>query len=535
MKIAGDLLGERARLTPDAVALVTHPDGRRFTYRELDARAEARAREFVEVHQLAKGDRVGILAGNCVEFLECFFACGKVGTVLVPIGTRSTAAEIAHVVNDSGMTVLLVEDEYVQRAQAVRDAARARHVVPLRPIDELHGIGALATFPTTRRPTNVSASDDGVGAVVGARHAVPAPPSPRPVLDPEDLWTLLYTSGTTGTPKGVMIPHRQIVWNAYNTVIGWQLRSDDVTAIFTPLYHAGGLAAFLTPIVAIGGTVVLMRDFDEAAVWETVAKERVTVMLGVPTIYQRLADAPAFATADLSSIRWLICGGAPLPGYLIDRYQARGVTFKQGYGMTEVGVNCFAMTAEESVAKAGSIGKPLPFTEVRLTTVDLEGHRQVIANGEVGELEIRGPHVCRGYWNRPEATAQALQADGWFRTGDLARRDADGFYTVAGRAKDMFISGGVNVYPAEIEGVLVQHRDVHEAAVVAIDDATWGESGVAFLVTDVQRRPPVDELRAFLERSLARYKIPRRFEFVDALPKTASGKVIKHQLKENLS
>jgi fatty-acyl-CoA synthase len=514
--IAGDLLGERARLTPNALALVTVPEDLRLTYREFDRRVEARA-AWLDAQGVGPGDRFGVLAGNQVEFLECFFACGKTGAVIVPIGTRSTTAEIAHVISDSGMKVLLTGGAYALRAA---DAAQAA------------GLTSLLSLEGDVPPTGDSALRS---------HAR---------LGSEDLWALLYTSGTTGKPKGVMIPHRQIVWNAYNTVIGWQLRADDVTAIFTPLYHAGGLAAFLTPIVAIGGTVVLHAEFDPVEVWRTVETEGVTVMLGVPTIYQRLAESPEFARVDLSRVRWLISGGAPLPRYLIDLYQARGVAFKQGYGMTEVGVNCFAMTVEDSIAKAGSIGQPLPFTEARLEPLaDGEGRDPDQASGRasvqvdssdgasvavdpVGELWLRGPHVCRGYWNRPDATAAALDADGWFHTGDLARRDSDGFYTIAGRAKDMLISGGVNVYPAEIEGELLLHAAVRDAAVVGVADPEWGESGVAFVVAAQAALPTPDELREFLSRSLARHKLPRHFAFVEALPRTASGKVIKGELRE---
>jgi fatty-acyl-CoA synthase len=249
-------------------------------------------------------------------------------------------------------------------------------------------------------------------------------------------------------------------------------------------------------------------------------------VLGVPTIYKMLLDAPEIETVDLSHVRWLISGGAPLPLYLIEAYQRRGLTFKQGYGLTEVGVNCFAMTVEESIAHAGSIGKPLPYTETRLA--DDDGREVPI--GEVGELWIRGPHVSRGYWNNPEATAAALDAGGWFHTGDLARRDAEGFHTIAGRKKDMIISGGVNVYPAEIEGELLLHPAVQDAAVVGVPHPTWGEVGIAFVVAKGGPPSPA-ELIDFLAGRLAKYKLPRELVFVDALPRTPYGKVVKGELR----
>lgn len=515
--LAGDLLGERARLTPAALALVTVPaagagGGQRLTYAELDRRTEARARLFAERLGLAPGDRVGILAGNRAEYVEAFFACGKAGTVLVPIGTRLAAPEIAHLIADSGMRALLYSAEH---------AERLCEIAGLLPLPATVGLDGAALRAACCGAADLD--DRAELAALGPGHL-----APRPRLGAEDLWALLYTSGTTGRPKGVMIPHRQVIWNGYNTVVGWQLRADDVTVIFTPLYHAGGLAAFLVPIVTAGGTVVLMADFEPGAAWRAIEDHRATVVLGVPTLWQRLAEAPELETADLSRVRWLISGGAPLPRFLIDRYRERGVVLKQGYGLTEVGVNCFAMTTEEAETKAGSIGQPLPFTEARLAG---EGGAEV-PDGEVGELWLRGSHVCRGYWQQPEATAAALDAEGWFHTGDLARRDADGFYWIAGRAKDMYISGGVNVYPAEVEGELLLHPEVRDAAVVAVPDETWGEAGVAFLVGEPGREPTAEELRVWLSGRLARYKHPRAFVLVAELPRTAYGKVVKGELRE---
>jgi fatty-acyl-CoA synthase len=251
-------------------------------------------------------------------------------------------------------------------------------------------------------------------------------------------------------------------------------------------------------------------------------------VLGVPTIWKMLMDAPEFATADLNHVRAFYSGGAPLPYFIIDAYQKRGVVFKQGYGLTEVGVNCFAMTVGDSLRTRGSIGKPLMMTEARL----VDEHGVPVGPGQVGELLLRGPHVSRGYWNNPEATSAALDGEGWFHTGDLARTDEDGFFFIAGRRKDMFISGGVNVYPAEIEAELLQHEAIADAAVVGIPDETWGEVGVAFIVLRGGQVVSRDDLALFLESRLARYKIPKEFVTLDALPRTAYGKVQKPQLRE---
>jgi fatty-acyl-CoA synthase len=502
--IPGDLLGERARLTPQKTALVYVPTGERLTYAELDARAVRLARVWRETLGLAKSVRFAILADNRIELLDAFFAAPKAGVVLVPLGTRLAPRELAGILEDSRPSGLLYGAEHAETVRALKDLVSLDHWIaldePAEPGDALLR-DLVCALPETRWT--------------------------REHCGPEDLWCLLYTSGTTGKPKGVMLPHRMIVWNGYNTVVSWQLRADDVSPVFTPLYHAGGLSAFLVPVFTIGGTIVLHRGFDAAEVWRTIEQERCTVVLGVPTIFKLLMEDSGFANADLSHVRWLISGGAPLPTYIIEAYQRRGVVFKQGYGLTEVGVNCFAMTVEESAARPGSIGKPLMFTETRLIGED----GAEVPAGEVGELLLRGPHVCRGYWNNPEATAAALDADGWFHTGDLARRDADGFHFIAGRKKDMIISGGVNVYPAEIEGELLLHPAVRDAAVVGIPHPTWGEAGVAFVVPG-GAPPSPEDLAGFLGERLAKYKIPREFVFVETLPRTPYGKVVKGELRE---
>ena len=511
IELHADLLGERARLTPEKTALVFVRTGERLTYRELDGRAARMARFLSDPAGglgLAKGERAGLLANNSLEFLDVFFGAIKAGVVVVPLGTRLTAREVAHVVRDSGMAALLYAPEHAGTLRALEAEATVPRRVLLAPGERAGG-------------------DDLSWAEAVERYD--AAGFERVPCAPEELCALLYTSGTTGKPKGVMVPHRMVAWNAIGTALGWQLREEDVSPIFTPLYHAGGLGAFLMPVLAIGGTVVLHAGFDAEEIWRTVAAERCTVVLGVPTIWKLLSEAPAFASADLSSVRWLISGGAPLPLFVIETYERRGVAFKQGYGLTEVGVNCFAMTVEEAARKKGSIGKPLMWTEARLA--DEAGGE--LPAGEVGELCLRGPHVCLGYWRNPEATRAAVDGEGWFHTGDLARRDADGFYTIAGRRKDMLISGGVNVYPAEIEGELLLCPGVADAAVVGVPHETWGESGVAFVVR--QPGPEGESLSApslalFLEGRLARYKVPREFLFVEALPRTPYGKVVKGEL-----
>jgi fatty-acyl-CoA synthase len=499
----GDVLGERTSISPGRTALVEVATGRRFTYSELDHRASACARALLDGLEVRPGDRVGVLSGNRVELLDLFFVAGKSGVIVVPLNTRLTARELEGIGRDCGFETLVFDGERSLLAAELGERVRLRHRVAL---------------------------DGPVGDGERSYRELVAAHADRPLIrgrcHPEDPYCLLYTSGTTGRPKGVMISHRQVAWNAVNTVLNWQLSEVDVSPVFTPVYHAGGLGAFLMPIIAAGGTVVLHAGFDAGEVWRTIERERCTVALGVPTIWKLLAEAPEFATVDLSHVRWFISGGAPLPRSVIDLYRDRGVVLRQGYGLTEVGVNCFAMSDEEAWSKAGSIGRPLMFTRARL--VDGEGRE--VAEGEVGELQFEGPHVCAGYWGDPDTTAAALDAEGWFSTGDLARRDADGFYFIAGRRKDMFISGGVNVYPAEVENELLQHPHLRDAAVVGVPHPTWGEVGVAFVVPAGEGTIRTDELGAFLAGRLARFKVPREFIVVAELPRTPYGKVVKGEL-----
>jgi len=501
--LAGDLLGERTRLTPEKTALVEVSTHRRFTYGELNDRATRCALLWREQCHLEKGDRIGVLARNRVEFLDAFFAAGRSGIVLVPLNTRLTPPELEYIIRDCGVKALLYDGDFEQTVRHLKRTVDIGHWISLD--DAIDG-------------TDISYQEAQASAKLDAWIPVHC--------DAEDIHCLLYTSGTTGKPKGVIIPRRMVLWNAFNTVISWQLRESDIAPIFTPLFHAGGLSVFLPPIVAIGGTIILHRGFDAPEICRTLEREQCTIIFAVPTILKLLLEVPGFENVSLSQVRWLISGGAPLPTYLIQEYQKRGVVLKQGYGLTEVGVNCFAMSVAESLRKPGSIGKPVMFTQAKL--IDSKGSAP--AAGEVGELLLRGPHVSKGYWNNPRETGAAFDDDGWFRTGDIARCDAEGFFFIAGRRKEMFISGGENVYPAEIEQVLLSHPDVQDAAVIGVPDSKWGEVGVACLVVRRQAGIASEEIIQFASLRLARYKLPKIIRFLESLPRNASGKILKDEL-----
>lgn len=493
----GEWLARRSELTPGKIGLVDGETGARYTWQTLDRRARALAALLREGYGVRQGDRVTVLALNAPEYLDAFYACALLGAILVPLNWRLTSTELTMLLGDSAPTVMLADERF---------AAMARDVAARQPsgLDVL----SFADFP-------------------GPDEALAARVAPFAAVDGEEPVLLLYTSGTTGVPKGALLSHRMITWNAINTQVSWGLREDDITPTFAPLFHAGGINVLTTPLAHCGGTVVLLRSSEPEAILRTIAAEHCTIVFAVPTVFQRMMEHPAFETTDWSSVRFCVTGGSSCPLPVIERYAARGLVFRQGYGLTEVGVNCFSLAPEDALRKAGSVGQPVFHSQARI--VDEDGRD--VPPGSVGELALAGPHVCSGYWRRPDATAEAYRA-GWWHTGDQARRDADGYYYIVGRRKDMYISGGENIYPAEIEQVLAMHPDVVEAAVIAEPDDRWGEVGVAVVVPRAPDALTGDAVIAFCGERLARYKLPHRVVFVESLPRNAMGKVIKQELRQ---
>lgn len=501
---AGDLLTSRARLTPEREALCDLHTGTRYSYAELNARAN-RAANFLRELGVRAGDRVSILANNCIAYMDLLYAAGKIGALFAPLNTRLVARELEFILNDCEPRVLFVGPEFIHVAQELSEKIDA-HIVCL---ENAEMENALRYEEEMAR-----VSDD-----------EPA----RPALNSESPYCILYTSGTTGKPKGAVIPHRQVLWNCINTVIGWGLSERDVTPIVTPLFHSGGLFAFLMPLLYAGGRVVLARTFEPEASLRTMVDEQCTVILGVPTLFQMWQETKFFRDADFSRVHFFINGGAPCPPAIVNYWrETKRVNFRQGYGLTEVGVNCFSMTNEQAVQKPGSVGKPIFHSEMRIVNPKTG---EDVADGFEGELLIRGPHVCLGYWRNPEATALAIR-DGWFYTGDSARRDADGFYYIVGRYKDMLKSGGENIYAAEVEAVLREHPSVLDAALIGQPDEKWGEVGVMVVVLKHETSVAENDLLKFCEARLARFKIPKRIVFADALPYSAYGKIEKIKLGE---
>ena len=507
---AADLLSKRAHLTPDREALVELATGHRYTYAELNARANRLANFLRERLGIRPGERVSVLAHNSVTYIDLFYGLAKIGAIFAPLNWRLTAHELTYIVNDCEPTVVICGPEFVSVLNEMRPQLNIAHYVSLE--------GAQIEGARCYEDETARASD--------------AEPE-RPPLDDETPYCILYTSGTTGRPKGAVLPHRHILWNCINTVVSWGLTEHDISPVLTPLFHAGGLFAFLTPLLYVGGRIVLGRTFDAEASLKTIVEEKCTVILGVPTLFQLWYNTPYFAQADFSHVRFWINGGASIPVPLMQAWlKAKGGVFRQGYGLTEVGPNCFSMTDEESVAKRGSLGKPIFHSQMRL--VDL-GTGEDVPVGQPGELLISGPHVCAGYWRNPKATAESLRdgPDGpWFHTGDVARMDQDGFYTVIGRFKDMLKSGGENIYAAEVETVFRDHPAVADAALIGQPDEKWGEVGLMIVVLKPGQSTTQDELKAFCQGRLAKFKIPKQVVFADTLPYSPYGKVEKAKLRQ---
>jgi fatty-acyl-CoA synthase len=509
---AADLMTNRARLTPDREAMLFLPGGKRYTYAELNARANRLANWMRELG-VEKGDRVSILAHNCVAYIDLFYGLAKIGAILAPLNWRLVAPELVYIVNDCQPKVLVCGPEFTDLLAEMRSQIKVAHFAGL---EGAKFGGAL-------------------GYEEGLAAASDAEPD-RPPLDPDDTYAILYTSGTTGRPKGAMIPHRQVLYNCLNTIASWGLTENDVSPVFTPQFHAGGLFAFLTPLFYIGGRILLFRTVDLDAIFQAILDEKCTVVLGVPTIFRMFMNHPGFSEADFRHVRFFISGGAPLPPELVHEWLAlKGGVFRQGYGLTEVGANCFSMTDAESLPKLGSVGKPIFHSKMRLVNPDTGQDVQV---GQKGELRIWGPHVCTGYWRNPEASAESLwydPVDGsgpWFCTGDMARMDEDGFYYIIGRYKDMIKSGGENIYAAEVEAVFREHVAVADAALIGIPHETWGEVGLMVVVLEAGATATEEELKAFCGEHLARYKIPKQVVFAGDLPYSSYGKVLKAELRK---
>ena len=506
----GDYLGRREIYSPDTLAIIDagkDPEIR-LTYKQWNRRVNQLANWLKEVAGIEKGDRVAILARDGVEHLDTLFACGKLGGIHTALNWRLHWRETASLIEETTPKVLIYSDDFIDAVKEIEQATRGT-AAEIKFYLHIEGDGMANGIQFEK------AFEDQPETSVSCEN-----------LEAEDTACLLFTGGTTGLPKAAQISHRQICWNVLNTVIHDVTHEDIYLCVF-PLFHTGGLFAYLSSQIVFGNTTILTRQFEPEQVLELIEREKVTVFAGVPTMFQVLTQAENWASSDMSSLRFCTSGGAPLPVHIVEKFaEEKGIRFKQGFGMTETGPTVFIITKEDAVRKMGSVGKPVLHTDVRI--MDPEG--RVLGPDQVGELCIRGGNVTTGYWNRPEATAEAL-VDGWLHSGDAAMFDDEGFYYIVDRWKDMFISGGENVYPAEVENVIYQHPAVAEVAVIGVPHPKWQEVGWAVVVVKEGHTLTEGEVIAFCTGRLAKYKIPKSAVLIDALPRNAAGKVLKRDLR----
>ncbi|WAC54549.1 acyl-CoA synthetase [Gordonia sp. SL306] len=491
----GSWVTRRARMSPASTALI---DGdAATTYAELDRRVTALAHGLRRLG-VQRGDRVAYLGFNGAGFVETLFAVAKLGAVFFPVNTRLAAPELRHVLADSGSRLLLHQESFSA-------AVAAAHV------DDMD----LQIYPLSNAPTALDPLLD---------------PDQSPIdeaIGHDDLFMLQYTSGTSGRPKGVMLTHGNVIWNVLNLLVDVDLGSSEVALVTAPMFHTAALNQVLLPVILKGGTCLLEAKFDPARAIDVIANRGVTMLFGVTSMYQALAEEPTFGTADLHTLRHALSGGAPIPETLLRTYVDRELRITQGYGLTETSPGATMLREADGLRKLGSAGTSCFFSDVQV--VDLDGRPAAV--GEPGEVLVQGPNVSPGYWRNETATDAAFH-EGWIHTGDVAVVDDDGFVYIVDRLKDMYISGGENVYPAEVERAIYEHPDILECAVIGLSDPQWGEVGRAFVRVRSGSSLDHEQLLAFLAERIARYKLPRSTVIRDELPRNASGKLQRSKLKE---
>jgi fatty-acyl-CoA synthase len=499
----GEWIRKWSFLQPHKRALIF--EDRPFTYQEVNLRTNQLC-HFLLNNGVQKGDRISVLLYNCHQYIEIFFAISKIGAILVPLNWRLAGPELEFIIKDSGSRMLIFDPEF---AEVVASFSSNLNL-------------SRRDYVSVGSPCPDWTKDYEKGVLENPVHE---PRLDVPVGD-EDPHILMYTSGTTGIPKGAILSHRKTFFNALNADIFYNLTGKDIMIVSRPMFHSGGLLVEAAPVLYKGGTLIFKKRFRPSEILETVQKYRVTLLELPATVYQFILLECDLKQYDLSSIRCYFTGGERVPKVMLKEYYRKGITISQIFGQTEASTITF-LSPDDAVLKIGSVGLPVFHGEVRI--VDKTGRD--VSPGEVGEIIIKGPTLMSGYWNRPDLTAETIR-DGWLYTGDLARTDEEGYVFIIDREKDMYISGGENVYPAEVEKVLHTHPKILDAGIVGVPDEKWGEVGKAFVVLKSGETMGSEEVFEFLKGKVAKYKIPRHVEFVEELPKTASGKIQKFVLKE---
>ncbi len=501
-----DWIAHHALVRPDKPAAVDLHTNRSFTYAEMNERTSRLATALREEFSISRGDRVAVLAENNTNFFEMQFACWKLGAIFVPLNWRLTLPELEYIVGDATPDVIIHDDPFLENATKIAEICDIRH---------------RATWGESGAGEHAATYEDLIAAHAPMQGAEPC--------THDEVLTILYTSGTTGNPKGAIITQGMAAWNAINCVEFYGICESMVNLAFLPLFHTGGLNVFANPAFHFGGTNLVMNTFDPAEALRLLSDPEtgITHTIGVPANWLFMSQVPAFKDSSFPTMVAPAVGGSPTPLPLIEAWAERGMPLQQAYGMTETSPLVLALPADKCTEKIGSAGLPALHNEVRIVTED--GREAEV--GENGELWCRGPNITPGYWNHPEATAEAF-SDGWLKTGDAARRDEDGFYYIVDRWKDMYISGGENVYPAEVESVIYQLAQIGEVSVIGVPDEKWVEVGRAIVVLKEGETLVDTEIINHCRQNLARYKVPQSVVFIDEIPHNATGKVLKRELRD---
>lgn len=489
-----------ATYNPFKIAFKEFETDREFSYSQINKMGNCIAAILRDSHGFRKSDRLAVISDNNIEYIILFAVAQKLGITLVPLNYRLTPAELDFIIANADVRGIIYEEKYFGK------------------IKNLDSFNVISFKLTIEQLVEINT------ACIKQKSSI------KPVrenLNEDDPIFILYTSGTTAFPKGALYTHKMLFWNSINTELRLDITSNDISINCAPPFHTGGWNVLLTPFIHHGAYTLLMRGFDAELILEMLEMERVTIWWAVPTMLKMIAESPVFEKAKLNRLRYLIVGGESLPIPVIEQWHRKGVLIRQGYGLTEVGPNVTSLDQKDATSKKGSIGTMNFYYQARLIN---EKYEETQAN-EPGELILKGPTVTPGYWKNPDATSESLK-DGWFHTGDVMKKDADGYFYVLDRIKNMYISGGENVYPAEVEHMIRQHPAVSQVAIIGVPDERWGEAGKAFVVLKSGKNLSSEELTTYCLERIAKYKIPKHITFVDDLPKNDAGKTDRKKLHE---
>jgi fatty-acyl-CoA synthase len=509
--IASNWIAFHADRTPDKIALIDQATGRQFSYGDMDERTARLAAFMQREWGVRQGDRVAILAKNSAAYFEFQWACMILGALMLPLNWRLAEAELRFILNDAAPVGLVYDAEFAERVPGLLTEA-IRYTLRI-------DVGQPGSDTQPSFEDAIAATDQRAQMSNQLTH--------------DDPMMIMYTAGTTGHPKGVLITYGMMLWNAVNITTPTGLSHNSIFYAVLPTFHIGGLNLYANPLLHLGGTTIVARQFDAGLTVQTLSDAQigVTHMFGVPSIYLFMSQHPDFDAADFSHVQSWGCGGAPMPVAVLEQYAKRGIIIQLGFGMTETSPTVFLIDKRRALQKPTSVGKPLQHTRVRVVREDFSD----VAVREVGEVVISGPNVTPGYWQRPDANAESFTldeyGDRWLHSGDAGTVDDEGCIYIVDRFKDMYISGGENVYPAEVEQVLYQLEGVAEAAVIGVADERWGESGLAIVVLKPGWALEPAAITGYCQQHLARFKVPKAVVFIDALPRNAAGKVLKRELK----